>query len=91
VVVRKRNWLRWASWAIAGLILLFFVAIAWLALTAPLSKSLQPPAPPSITLLSAEGKPIARRGAVIAEPVDATKLPQHVRNAFVGIEDRRFY
>ncbi|WP_204307410.1 hypothetical protein, partial [Enterobacter hormaechei] len=50
VVVRKRNWLRWASWAIAGLILLFFVAIAWLALTAPLSKSLQPPAPPSITL-----------------------------------------
>lgn len=91
VVVRKRNWLRWASWAIAGFLLLFFVAVAWLALTAPLSKSLQPPAPPSITLLSAEGRPIARRGAVIAEPIDATKLPEHVRNAFVGIEDRRFY
>ncbi|MDH4745479.1 PBP1A family penicillin-binding protein [Sphingomonas sp. CBMAI 2297] len=28
---------------------------------------------------------------MIAEPVDATKLPAHVRNAFVGIEDRRFY
>ncbi len=91
VLARRRNWLRYASWAVAGLILLFIAAIAWLALTAPLSKSLQPPAPPSITLLSAEGKPIARRGAVIAAPVDASKLPAHVRNAFVGIEDRRFY
>jgi len=91
VVLKKRNWLRWASWIVAGFLVLFFIAVAWLALTAPLSKSLQPPAPPSITLLSAEGKPIARRGAVIAAPVDASKLPEHVRNAFVGIEDRRFY
>ncbi|MDP5280957.1 PBP1A family penicillin-binding protein [Sphingomonas sp. DG1-23] len=82
---------RWLSWGIAGFILLFVLAVAWLALTAPLSKSLQPPAPPSITLLSAEGKPIARRGAVIAAPVDVTKLPKHVAAAFVAIEDRRFF
>jgi penicillin-binding protein 1A len=82
---------RWLSWGIAGFILLFVLAVAWLALTAPLSKSLQPPAPPSITLLSAEGKPIARRGAVIAAPVDVTKLPKHVGAAFVAIEDRRFF
>lgn len=91
VLVRRRDWWRYASWAVAGLILLFVLAVAWLALTAPLSKSLQPPAPPSITLLSAEGRPIARRGAVIAEPVDAARLPKHVRDAFIGIEDRRFY
>jgi penicillin-binding protein 1A len=91
VVQKRRNWWRWLSWAVAGFILLFIAAVAWLALTAPLSKSLEPPAPPSITLLSAEGKPIARRGAVIAAPVDAARLPEHVRNAFVGIEDRRFY
>lgn len=91
--IRKRfrfRW-RWLSWGIAGFILLFVLAVAWLALTAPLSKSLQPPAPPSITLLSAEGKPIARRGAVIAAPVDVTKLPKHVGAAFVAIEDRRFF
>jgi len=91
--IRKRfrfRW-RWLSWAVAGFILLFVLAVAWLALTAPLSKSLQPPAPPSITLLSAEGKPIARRGAVIAAPVDVTKLPKHVGAAFVAIEDRRFF
>ncbi|WP_443025100.1 transglycosylase domain-containing protein [Sphingomonas sp. M1-B02] len=90
VAYKKRSW-KWLSWAIAGCILLFVLAVAWLALTAPLSKSLQPPAPPSITLLSAEGTPIARRGAVIADPVDAALLPDHVRNAFVAIEDRRFY
>ncbi|TGX53457.1 PBP1A family penicillin-binding protein [Sphingomonas gei] len=92
-VARKRfrfRW-RWLSWGVAGLILLFVLAVAWLALTAPLSKSLQPPAPPSITLLSAEGKPIARRGAVIAAPVDVSKLPEHVGAAFVAIEDRRFF
>ncbi|AQR75932.1 penicillin-binding protein [Sphingomonas sp. LM7] len=91
--VRKRfrfRW-RWVSWGVAGFILLFVLAVAWLALTAPLSKSLQPPAPPSITLLSAEGKPIARRGADIAAPVDVSKLPDHVAEAFVAIEDRRFF
>ncbi|MDV3458767.1 PBP1A family penicillin-binding protein [Sphingomonas sp. HF-S4] len=82
---------RWVSWALAGLILLFVLLVAWLAFTAPLSKSLQPPAPPSITLLSAEGTPIARRGADIAAPVDVTKLPDHVAQAFTAIEDRRFY
>ncbi|MCX8476864.1 MAG: PBP1A family penicillin-binding protein [Sphingomonas sp.] len=91
--IRKRfrfRW-RWVSWGLAGFILLFVLAVAWLALTAPLSKSLQPPAPPSITLLSAEGKPIARRGADIAAPVDVAKLPKHVGEAFIAIEDRRFF
>jgi penicillin-binding protein 1A len=87
---RFRPW-RWVVRGIAALIVLFVVAVGWLAVTAPLSKSLQPPAPPSITLLSSDGTPIARRGAVIGAPIDAAKLPAHVRNAFVAIEDRRFY
>jgi penicillin-binding protein 1A len=88
---RRRNWLKWATRGVAALIVLFIVAVGWLALTAPLSKSLRPPAPPSITLLAEDGTPIARRGAVIGAPVDASKLPKHVRDAFVAIEDRRFY
>lgn len=87
----RRNYWRWVTRGIGALILLFVLAVAWLALTAPLSKSLQPPAPPSITLLAEDGTPIARRGAVIADPVDAAKLPDHVRDAFIAIEDRRFY
>lgn len=82
--------MRWVARGIAALIVLLVVAIAWLAITAPLSKSLEPPVPPSITLLSAEGDPIARHGAVIGKAVDATKLPAHVTGAFLAIEDRRF-
>lgn len=89
VVVRPNRW-RWFWRALAVLILLFIAAVAWLALTAPLSKSLQPIAPPSITLLDTDGNPIARRGAVIADPVDAAKLPKYVGEAFMAIEDRRF-
>jgi len=85
-----RWWLRWMMRGLGVFILLLVVAIGWLALTAPLSKSLEPPAPPSITLLSAEGTPIAERGANIGKPVDATKLPAHVTEAFMAIEDRRF-
>ncbi len=88
---RRIRWGRWIVRGLAVLILLFIAAVAWLAITAPLSKSLRPPAPPSITLLAADGTPIARRGAVIGKPVDVTKLPDHVAQAFIAIEDRRFY
>ena len=74
-----------------GLAVLVLLLILVLALTAPLSKSLQPITAPSITLLSAEGKPIARRGAVIGAPVKVSELPPHVPRAFLAIEDRRFY
>jgi penicillin-binding protein 1A len=91
VVRRRFNWWRWSMRALGAFIIFFIVAVAWLAFTAPLSKSLQPPAPPSITLLAADGKTaIARRGAIILEPVDASKLPKHVQEAFMAIEDRRF-
>jgi penicillin-binding protein 1A len=65
--------------------------VAWLAITAPLSKSLQPVAAPSLTLVSAEGDPIARRGADIREPVRIADLPKHVPAAFISIEDRNFH
>ena len=83
--------LRWAMRILGVLIGLFVLLVGWLAVTAPLSKSLQPPTPPSITLLAADGTPIARRGAIIGKAVDVKKLPDYVPNAFVAIEDRRFY
>jgi penicillin-binding protein 1A len=77
--------------AAIALLVLIGALFAYLLVTAPLSKSLQPIAAPSITLLSAEGKPIARRGAVTGAPVDVAALPDHVPAAFLAIEDRRFY
>ncbi|WP_425228577.1 transglycosylase domain-containing protein [Sphingomonas sp.] len=90
-VSRRHRWLRWLVRGVAAGILLLVVAIVWLAITAPLSRSLQPPAPPSITITDADGNPIARRGAIIGARVDAATLPRHVTDAFVAIEDRRFY
>ena len=89
--VRRTSVWRWLVRGVAALIILFVLAIGWLILTAPLSKSLQPPAPPSVTLLASDGTPIARRGATIGKPVDAATLPAHVPQAFLAIEDRRFF
>jgi len=86
---RSRLWWLWKS--LLGTLLLFVAIVAWLAVTAPLSKSLEPIAPPQITLLAADGTPIARNGAITGEPVAVADLPPHVVQAFLAIEDRRFY
>jgi penicillin-binding protein 1A len=81
----------WFRRALTAGLLLFILLVAYLAITAPLSKSLQPIAPPQITLLTSDGQPFARNGAVVDDPVQVAKLPDHVREAFMAIEDRRFY
>jgi penicillin-binding protein 1A len=91
---RGRAWYNPLRWGWKRLLLaflaLFMLIVAWLAITAPLSKSLQPIAAPSLTLVSVEGDPIARRGADIREPVRIADLPKHVPAAFISVEDRGF-
>ncbi|MEL6738873.1 MAG: biosynthetic peptidoglycan transglycosylase, partial [Pseudomonadota bacterium] len=86
---RKKRW--WAVRIVASILLAFIALVGWLAITAPLSKSLEPIAAPQVTLLASNGTPIARSGAMVAEPVEIEKLPDHVAQAFIAIEDRRFY
>jgi len=86
---RTRRW--WIKRGLLAFLALFLLLLAWLAITAPLSKSLQPIAPPQLTLLAADGTPIARNGAVVDRPVEVEALPPHVIEAFLAIEDRRFY
>jgi penicillin-binding protein 1A len=87
---RDRRWYWWLVRAIAAVLALLLVLVAWLAITAPLSKSLKPIVPPEITLTAADGTPIARKGAIVEAPVEMKKLPPYVRQAFIAIEDRRF-
>jgi penicillin-binding protein 1A len=87
--VRTSWW--WIKRGLLAFVALFLLLLAWLAITAPLSKSLQPIAPPELTLLAADGTPIARNGADIKAPVEVEDLPPHVVEAFLAIEDRRFY
>ena len=88
---RRRRWRKQLKWIPLGFAGLVAALIAILLATAPLSKSLQPLTTPSLTLLSAEGLPIARRGAVVEARVEAAELPQHVIAPFLAIEDRRFF
>ncbi|MGB7409442.1 MAG: transglycosylase domain-containing protein [Pontixanthobacter sp.] len=86
---RRKRW--WLARIVAAMLLFLMIIVAWLAITAPLSKSLQPIAPPQITLLAADGTPIARNGAITADPIVVGDLPDHVVQSFLAIEDRRFY
>ena len=83
----KRRWLR-LGFTIFGALLL--VTLLWLIFTAPLSRALEPLEDPAMLLVSAEGRPIARRGAVKDEPVEVAKLDPMTPAAFIAIEDRRF-
>jgi penicillin-binding protein 1A len=86
---RQKRW--WAARIVAGVLAVLMAMVAWLAITAPLSKSLEPIAAPQVTLLASDGTPIARSGANVADPVEVAKLPPHVVQAFLAIEDRTFY
>ncbi len=86
---RGTRW--WVKRIVAAGFVLLAVLVLWLVLTAPLSKSLQPIVPPQLTLLAADGTPIARSGAIVADPVKIADLPPHVGLAFLAIEDRDFY
>ena len=88
---RARSKLWWTGRGIMAALTLFVALIGWLTFTAPLSKSLEPIAPPQVTLLASDGTPIARSGAVVEAPVKVADLPPHVVQAFIAIEDRRFY
>lgn len=87
-VRRKRRWIR-MGFTIFGALLL--VTILWLVITAPLGRALEPLPDPAMLLVSAEGKPIARRGAIKDRPVEVERLNPLTPAAFVAIEDRRFY
>ncbi len=83
----RRRWLRWGFTAFGALLL---ITLLWLIVTAPLSRALEPLKDPAMLLVSAEGRPIARRGAIKDEPVDVVKLDPMTPAAFIAIEDRRF-
>ena len=84
---KRRRWVAW-FYGISAIILL---TLLWLVFTAPLSRALEPLDDPALLMLSADGHPIARRGAIKEAPVDVAKLNPLTPAAFVAIEDRRFY
>ena len=77
----RRRWLRWGFNIFAALLL---VTLIWLIVTAPLSRALEPLDDPAMLLVSAEGRPIARRGAIKDQPVDVARVVPRILDARPG-------
>ncbi len=77
-----------ALWAlIAGL-----GALVWIGIHLPPIGSLEiPKRPPSVLILGATGGTLATRGDMGGAAVPLAEMPGYVPNAFIAIEDRRFY
>jgi penicillin-binding protein 1A len=73
--------------AAGGLLGLMVAAMAALTIAGPPDPLKQP----SMVLVSTDGRTVARRGAYKDVPVKIESLPPYVGQAFVAIEDRRFY
>lgn len=91
-----RHWgLRLASWGLvltiwAGVVLAGVVG--WYAYDLPDVDSIEEMTRrPSIRLVSADGVQLASYGDFYGEPITVDKLPPHLPQAILAIEDRRFY
>ena len=66
--------------------------LVWIGIHLPPIQSLEiPKRPPSVLILGANGATLATRGDMGGAAVPIGELPDYVPNAFVAIEDRRFY
>ena len=74
----------WMLLACIGVIVYVFASLP------PIHSLEIPKRPPSIQIVSADGKPFAMRGEG-GPPVSIKELPRYVPQAFIAIEDRRFY
>jgi penicillin-binding protein 1A len=77
-----------ALWAAIGLAAL----VAWVAFHLPPIQSLEiPKRPPTIEIAAADGHVFATRGEMGGAAIPINQMPSYLPNAFIAIEDRRFY
>ena len=76
-------------------VMLAVVALAatavWALHDLSFSAVLEPPAEPIVILEAADGSELSRKGPVQDPPVAREDIPQHLVDAVLAIEDRRFY
>ncbi|HET9232099.1 MAG TPA: transglycosylase domain-containing protein, partial [Vitreimonas sp.] len=82
----------WSSWVAGGFVALVIGFFFWVTWGLPSTDDLwEARNGQSITFLDRNGNVILREGAQNAPPVDLATLPPYVAQAFIAIEDRRFY
>jgi penicillin-binding protein 1A len=93
---KKRSWLGFLIYwglvlALWGVIAAVGV-IAWVGAHLPPIQSLEvPKRPPSIQIVDLDGRLLATRGEMGGAAVSLKDLPAYLPQAFIAIEDRRFY
>jgi penicillin-binding protein 1A len=75
----------WAVIAVAGIVAYYASQLP------PIDQLAVPKRPPNIAILAADGSLLANRGEMGGGTVKIKELPPYLPNAFVAIEDRRFY
>ena len=67
-------------------------ATIWVGVHLPPIQSLEiPKRPPAIQIVDLHGRPLATRGDLYGSLVSLKTMPRYVPQAFIAIEDRRFY
>jgi penicillin-binding protein 1A len=92
---RHSRFSRIAYWGAVAALWLLIAAIGgtvWIGVHLPPIQSLEiPKRPPSIKIVDLRGRPLATRGDMGGTAITLKDLPRYVPQAFVAIEDRRFY
>ena len=72
--------------------LIILIYILWCAITIPdIKQAINRTRTPSVTIIASNGNEIRSYGAVYSQIIHANDLPQHITDAIVYTEDRRFY
>ncbi|HVY86647.1 MAG TPA: PBP1A family penicillin-binding protein [Caulobacterales bacterium] len=82
----------WGGYVAGGLLAVIIGFFVWVTWDLPSTDDLwHARSGQSITFLDRNGQVILREGAQNAPPVDLASLPPYVPQAFIAVEDRRFY
>jgi penicillin-binding protein 1A len=92
---RRRGVARLLYWAVVLALwgcIAAIAAIAWVGAHLPPVQSLEvPKRPPAIEIVDLSGRVLATRGDTSGPPLPLKELPAYLPQAFIAIEDRRFY
>jgi penicillin-binding protein 1A len=89
---RLRRWIYWGAVASLWLVIAIIGAGAWIGAHLPPIASLEiPKRPPTIQIVDRQQHLLATRGDMGGAAVSLRDLPRYVPQAFIAIEDRRFY
>ena len=89
---QKKWWLKplLCAFAIIFSVIVAYVFYCWMTLP-DISKAIERTRLPATTIITEDGKEISSYGGVYSDIVYAEELPDHVIDAIISTEDRRFY